>query len=137
MNQDASVRVVATLWTEEPVNSDSIPGRSKRFYVFSKASRLSLESIRPPIQWEAGIFLRVLSGQECEAADSPPSKAEVKNVWKCIFAFRYVSLAWSLTKQLVQGSLSARRWDSTSLTVVFIYCESTTISRTPRLVSTA
>ena len=43
-------------------------------------SRLALEAIQPPVQWELGFFPqgKLLS---CKAHHSPPSSAKVKSEW--------------------------------------------------------
>jgi len=47
-------------------------------FVLATASELSLESIQPHIQWELSPWVK---RPGCEANYSPPSGAEIKNVW--------------------------------------------------------
>jgi hypothetical protein len=56
----------------------SIPGRGKIF-LFSIASILALGPNQPPIQWVPGGDFHGGKAAGCEADNSPPSSAEVKN----------------------------------------------------------
>jgi len=52
------------------------------FYkVSTTASRTVLEHTQPPIQWVPGFLSLALKRTGCEDDHSPPSSAEVKNVW--------------------------------------------------------
>jgi hypothetical protein len=53
---------------------------------------------QPPIQWVPGILSLGVKRPECEADDSPPSSAEVKNAWSYNSSPQYVFMAWCLVK---------------------------------------
>jgi hypothetical protein len=51
-----------------------------QIFLLSAASRPTLGSTQPPIQWVPGAFSSGVKRQECEADHIPPSSAEVKKV---------------------------------------------------------
>jgi hypothetical protein len=56
----------------------SNPGRGK-IIPFSTLSRLVLQPTQPTIQWVPGVISLGVKQLGCEAVQSPPSSAEVKN----------------------------------------------------------
>jgi hypothetical protein len=66
------------------------------FLLFITVSRLALEPAQTPIQW-----VQWVKWLGCEADHSPPSSAEVKNVWSYTFIPQYAFMAWCLIKQEV------------------------------------
>jgi hypothetical protein len=83
-----------TLWTGSWGGSVSIgprlgagrPGFVSRqgleIFLLATASRPALGPTQPPIKWIPGILSPGLKRQRREADHSPPSSAEVKNVWR-------------------------------------------------------
>jgi hypothetical protein len=55
-----------------------IPSGSKRFFLFSIASRPALGPTKPPVQWALGALSSEVKQQEHEAYQSPPYNAKVK-----------------------------------------------------------
>jgi hypothetical protein len=51
-------------------------------FLFTPASRTALAPTQPPIQWVPGAFSLGVKRPGREADHSPPSSAEVKNVWR-------------------------------------------------------
>jgi hypothetical protein len=64
-----------------------------RIFLFSTASRPAQGPTQPPIQWVSGV-----KWPEREDDHSPPSTAEVKNVWCYTSIPQYVVMAWCLVK---------------------------------------
>jgi hypothetical protein len=58
---------------------DSIPGRSKRFFLYSTVSRPALEPTQPPVQWVLQALVPKIKQPGREADHSPPPAAEIKN----------------------------------------------------------
>jgi tRNA U34 5-methylaminomethyl-2-thiouridine-forming methyltransferase MnmC len=58
--------------------------QSLRICLFTTAFRPALRPTQPPIQWEPGALSLGVKRLSREADHSPPSSAEVKNVWTCI-----------------------------------------------------
>jgi hypothetical protein len=56
------------------------PGRVKNF-LFSMSSRPALESTQPPIQWVPGALSPWVERPGREADHSPPTSAEVNEMW--------------------------------------------------------
>jgi hypothetical protein len=56
-------------------------GRGLRIFLFTTASRTALEPTQSPIQWVPEAFSLGVKRPGREADHSPPSSAEVKNVW--------------------------------------------------------
>jgi hypothetical protein len=50
-------------------------------FQFSMLSRPDLEPNQSPIQWELGALSLEVKWQWCEADLTPPTNAEVKNMW--------------------------------------------------------
>jgi hypothetical protein len=65
-----------TGWTVEVLRFDSRRGLG--IFLFTTASRTTLEPIQPSIQWVPGSFSLGVKRPEREADHSPPSSAEVK-----------------------------------------------------------
>jgi hypothetical protein len=51
------------------------------FFLLAIAYILALGPIQPPIKWVLGAFSPGIKQLVCEADNSPPSCAEVKNAW--------------------------------------------------------
>jgi len=51
------------------------------FFLFATASISALKPIQPPIQWVPGVISTGVKRPRREANYSPPSSAEIKNVW--------------------------------------------------------
>jgi hypothetical protein len=68
-----------TGWTAEGVRSLS-PGRG-RVFLLSTSSRPVLEPTQRPIQWVAGALSPGAKRPGREADHTPPTTAEVKNIW--------------------------------------------------------
>jgi hypothetical protein len=50
-------------------------------FLFTIASRMTLGPTQPPVQWVPWALSLGIKQLRCEADHSPPSSAEVKNVW--------------------------------------------------------
>jgi len=92
----------------------SIPGRDRDFF--------SVTASRPvlgPTQWVPGsLSLRVkLSG--CKADHSPPSNAEVKNVWCYTYTLSYVFLACLVKYSIWFHGVVLRHRDNCTFTYTF------------------
>jgi hypothetical protein len=83
----------ATGWTIGVLGFDFCRGLG--ILLFTTASRTALGPTQPPIQWIPGI---PSLGPRREADHSPPSSAEVKNVWSYTSTPHYVFMAWCLVK---------------------------------------
>jgi hypothetical protein len=70
--------------TEYGLNDRGLtPGRGKEgIFLFITASRPTLGPTQPPIQLLPGIFSPEVKRPGRETDHSPPSSAEVKNVWR-------------------------------------------------------
>jgi hypothetical protein len=67
-------------------------------FVFTTASRTALGPTQPPIQWVPAVLSLGVQRLGREAEHSPPSSAEVKNVWSYTSTPQYVFTAWCLVK---------------------------------------
>jgi hypothetical protein len=74
-----SVQRLATGWTIGVLEFYSRRGLG--IFLFTTASRTALGPTQPPIQWVPGTLSLRVKRQGREADHSPPSSAEVKNVW--------------------------------------------------------
>jgi len=68
------------------------------FFLFAIASKLTLGSTQPPIQWDPGAYYLVVKRPVREAYQSPPFSAEIKNMWSYTSTNRCVFMAWYLVK---------------------------------------
>jgi hypothetical protein len=66
--------------------------------LFTTVSGTVLGPTQPPIQWVPGALSLRLKRPGREADHSPPSSAEVKNVWSYTSTPQYVFIAWCLVK---------------------------------------
>jgi hypothetical protein len=66
-------------WMIRVLGFDSQQGLG--IFLFTIASRMALEPTQPPIQWVSGAFFLGVKQLGCEADHSPPSSAEVNNMW--------------------------------------------------------
>jgi hypothetical protein len=81
-------------------------GAGKEFFCFATESRPTLRPAQSPIQQVPGDLSPGITGPGSAADNSPPSSAEIKNVWSCISAPQYVPklsngyvfVAWCLVK---------------------------------------
>jgi hypothetical protein len=71
--------------------------------LFITASRRALGPTQPPIQWVPGSLSLVVKRPGREADHSPPSSAEVNNVWSYTSSPQYALTAWCSVK--AQGQL--------------------------------
>jgi hypothetical protein len=85
-----SVQRVATRLTTE--GSGSSPGRVKNF-LFATSSVPAVGLTKLPIQWVPGALSPELKRPGREANYSPPTSAEVKNVWIYTSAHPYAFMA--------------------------------------------
>jgi hypothetical protein len=69
-----------------------------RIFLFTTASRPNLGPTQPPIQWVLVSLSLGVKRPECEADNSPPSSAKVKNAWSYASTTQYVFMAWCLVK---------------------------------------
>ena len=51
-------------------------------FLLSKVSRQDLVPTQPPIQWILRKFPTGVQQPDCEAKQSPPSRAKIKNEWR-------------------------------------------------------
>jgi hypothetical protein len=70
-------------------------------FVFAIASRPALRPTQPPIHWAPVTLSPGINRPGRETDHSPPSSAEIKNVWSCTFTPQYVFTAWCLIKQWI------------------------------------
>jgi hypothetical protein len=68
-----------TGWTIGVLGFDS--RRELGIFLFTTLSRTALGPAQPPIQWISGVLSLGAKRPRREADHSPPSSAEVKNVW--------------------------------------------------------
>jgi hypothetical protein len=66
--------------------------------LFTTVLRPALESTQPPIQWVIGALFLGVKWLGCEADNSPPSSAKVKNAWSYTSTSLYVFMVWHLSK---------------------------------------
>jgi hypothetical protein len=82
-------------------------------FFFTTASRPALRPTEPPIQWVSGSLSLGVKWPGCEADYSPPSSAEVKNVWGCTSAPQYTFMVWfSLKKMHLEFTTGKERMGS-------------------------
>jgi hypothetical protein len=67
-------------------------------FLFTTASRPALGPIQPPIQWVPGADSHGVKRPGREAHHSPPSSAEIKNVWSYTSTPQYTFMAWCSVK---------------------------------------
>jgi hypothetical protein len=67
-------------------------------FLFASVSRPALGPTQPPIQWVPGPLSLGAKWPGCEADDSPPSSADVRNTWSYTSTPQYVFRAWCLVK---------------------------------------
>jgi hypothetical protein len=79
-------------------DQSSICSRCWEYFSFVTMSRLALGSTQPPIQQVPRFLSPWVKQLGCEADHSPPSSAEVKNVWRYTSTPLYVCMAWCLVK---------------------------------------
>jgi hypothetical protein len=72
-----SVKFLATGWT----TGVQFPTGAENFFLRQRVQRPALRSTQPPIQWVPAVLPTGVKQPGCEADDSPPSSAEVKNAW--------------------------------------------------------
>jgi hypothetical protein len=72
--------------------------RGSGIFLFTNMSRTALGSTQPPIQWVDGALSLGVKRPRHEADHSPPSTAEVKDVWSYTSTPQYVFMAWCLVK---------------------------------------
>jgi hypothetical protein len=68
-------------------------------FLFTTASRPSLGSTQPPIQWVPGALSWGVKRPESVTDHSPLSSAEVKNVWRYTSTPQYTYMAWCSVKE--------------------------------------
>jgi hypothetical protein len=61
-------------------------------------SGMALGPTQPPIQWISGVLSLGVKQPGHKADHSPPSSAQVKNVWSYTSTPQYVLMAWSFVK---------------------------------------
>jgi hypothetical protein len=67
-------------------------------FLFTTTSRTALGPTKPPIQWVPGALSLGVKQLRHEADHSPPSSAEVENVWSYTSTPQCVFIAWCLVK---------------------------------------
>jgi hypothetical protein len=84
----------------------SIPGRCNDWN-FSLRRQVQTGSAAYPASYQMGIgvLTQGIKRPEREADHSPPSSAEVRNVWSCTSIPQYFFMAWCLIKQEMSSSL--------------------------------
>jgi hypothetical protein len=110
-----SVQRWATGWTIVVLGFDSRRGLG--IFLFTTVSRKALEPTQPPIQWVPGALSLRVKRPGCEADQSPPCSAEVKNAWSHTSTPQYVFMAWCLVKHRDNFTLRKEMKINTS-----IYC---------------
>jgi hypothetical protein len=65
----------------------SIPGRTKRYFLFSPMSRLAPKTSKPPIQWEPRYLALGVKKPSNEVDHSPPSSDNVEEWWTVLCKF--------------------------------------------------
>jgi hypothetical protein len=87
-SRDSAVGI-ATGRAGRPRSRISSPGEGKNF-LFSTSCRPALGPTQPPIQWVTGTLSPEVKRPGREANHSPPTSAEVKNMWIYTFTPAYV-----------------------------------------------
>jgi len=67
-------------------------------FQFTTVSRPALEPTLPPIQWVPGVLSLEVKRPGRETDHSPPSSAEVNNVWRYNSTPQYAFMAWCSVK---------------------------------------
>jgi hypothetical protein len=93
-----SVSIVTKLWTGRP-GFDSRQGQ--RFLLFPTASKLALGPTQPRTQWISEALSPGIKRSGCEANQSLPPIAEVKNTWSYTSTPLYVFMPWCLIKHRI------------------------------------
>jgi hypothetical protein len=83
-------------WTIGVLGFDSQQGLG--IFLFTTASRTALGHTQPLIQWVPGSLSLGVEWPGHEADHSPPSGAEVKNIWSYTSMPEYFFMAWCLVK---------------------------------------
>jgi hypothetical protein len=65
----------------------------KGFFLFATHPDQLYGTTQPSIEWELGGLSPRVNWPGCEADHSPPSNADVKNVWNYTFTSQYVFMA--------------------------------------------
>jgi hypothetical protein len=79
------------------------------FFLYAAASRPAVGTTQPPIQWVSEALSLGVKQSGCEADYSPPSGAEIKNVWNYSSTPIHVFLNWCLIKHTDNNTLLASR----------------------------
>jgi len=87
--------IVTVVWAGQ-LGFDSWQGLG--IFLFATTSRPSLGLTLPPIPWVLGVISLEVKHLGCKADHSPPSSAEVKNVWSYTFAPQYILMVWCLVR---------------------------------------
>jgi hypothetical protein len=138
----------ATDWTIGVLGFDSRRGLG--IFLFTTVSRPALGPTLPPIQGVPGDLSLEVKRPGREADHSPPSGAEVKNVWSYTSTPHYVFTAWCLVKHrdtctftFTQNRLGTKKrgethsyhtWDSNPLPTWLKPCASETTSVSSQLI---
>jgi hypothetical protein len=86
----------ATDWTVGVLGFDSRRGLG--IFLFTTVPTTAMEPTQLPVQWVPGALSRGVKRPGREADHSPPSSAEVNNVWSYTSTPQYVFMAWCLIK---------------------------------------
>jgi hypothetical protein len=86
----SSVSTVKRLWAEQAG------------FNFSTASRPTLETTQPPVQWAPRALSQVVQRPRREADHSTHSGGEVKSEWSYTSTPPYVFMVWKLIKQQIR-----------------------------------
>jgi hypothetical protein len=87
-------------WTVGLMTAVHFPaGAMMGFFLFTTTSKPALGSTQPPIQSVPWALTPEVKWQGHEANCSPPSSAEVRNVWSYTSTPQYIFMAWCLIKQ--------------------------------------
>jgi hypothetical protein len=89
-NRGSSVNTVTRLWAGQ------LGFKSQQGQEIS--CRPDLGSTQPPIRWVSGALSLGVKRPRREADHSPPSNAEVKNMWSYTSSPLYIFMAWYLVK---------------------------------------
>jgi hypothetical protein len=73
--------------------------RKLGIFLFTTASRTALGPSQSPIQWVPEALSSGVKLPGREADHSPPSSAEVKNVWHCTSIPQYAFMTWCSVKK--------------------------------------
>jgi hypothetical protein len=81
----AQEQEAAIILAGRPGFNSWLGGGNDGIFLLTTASKSALDLTQPPVQWVPGALSPVSKRSGRESDHLPPSSAEVKNAWSCIF----------------------------------------------------